>query len=109
MVLFADPFTAYGFLSTPLFVSNALTLLGFFLAAYLAIKYTQNFYERREKPRSWVMIVFGLIFIVVAELMQFLLPYRIDPTLWENIFVLIAQNAGIILIAGGAYSLSKEV
>lgn len=104
-----DPFSVFGLLSIPILVSNLITLLGFFLAAYFAIKYTRTFYEGREKPKSWVMIVIGLIVISIAELSQFLLPYIQSPTLIEGIFGLIAQDMGIVVIVLGCFLLFREV
>ena len=104
-----DPFSVFGSMSIPLLVSNLITLLGFFLAAYFAIKYTKSFYGRREKPKSWIAIVIGLVVISIAELGQFLLPYIENPTIFEGAFALLAQDVGIVMIVLGCYLLFKEV
>lgn len=104
-----DPFSVFGLLSVPILVSNLITLLGFFLATYFAIRYTIAFYGGREKPKSWVMIVIGMTIISIAELGQFTLPYVQNPTLIEGVFGLITQDIGIAMIALGCFLLFREV
>ncbi|MFQ6055791.1 MAG: hypothetical protein ACE5J3_07400 [Methanosarcinales archaeon] len=107
--MWSDPLTVFGSLSIPLLVSNFLTLLGFILAAFFALKYTQLFYEGRPKPKSWILIVAGLLAISISEIGQFLMPYRINPLIIEAIFTLITHSTGIILIVAGCYLLYKEI
>jgi uncharacterized membrane protein len=107
--MWANPLTIFGNLSMPLLFSNSLTLIGFILAAYFAISYTKSFYADRPKPKSWLLIVFGLIVISFSEVDQFIISYVIGPTLTEGLIVLVMQSLGIILVAFGTFLLYKEV
>lgn len=104
-----NPLTALGELSIPFLISNLITLLGFFIAAYLAIKYTQKFYGGRPKPNSWVFIVAGLIIISLSEIGQFLLSYISSPSILEGVVTLVTFDGGIVLIVLGSYLLYRGV
>lgn len=108
-MLFTDPFTAFGSMSIPFFISNLATFAGFLLATYFALKYTMKFYEGRPKPLSWELIITGLTALCISEFIQFFMPYRISMSDWELILNLVAQNFGILLIVVGCYLIWKEV
>ena len=99
----------FDYLSIPFLISNFIVVLGFVLSAWFAWKYTKTFYEGRERPKSWLLIIFGLSIMVVSEIGQFLLPYWSDPTILMGSTILLIQNAAVILIASGCYLLFKEV
>ena len=105
--MWENPLTVFGGFSIPLLTSNFLTLLGFFAAAYLALKYTERFYEGRGAPNSWRFIVAGLLTISISEIGQFLLPYRISPTQIEGGMTLITFSVGIVLVVYGTYLLYR--
>lgn len=107
--MWANPLIVIGSMSIPFLISNFATFLGFVLATYFALMYTKKFYEGRDKPASWVLIVAGLASFCVSEIGQFLLPYRISPLVIEAIIILIAQSSGVLMIAVGSYLLLKEV
>lgn len=110
--MWADPLTTFGNLSIPLLISNSLTLIGFIIATYFALKYTRKFYEGRPMPKSWLLIIIGLIFLIGSEATQFLIPYRIDPVttiLFINSLAITAQDIGIFLIVFGCFFLYREV
>ena len=107
--MWIDPFLALGAISLPFFISNLLTFIGFLLATYFSFTYVAHFFEDRAKPMSWVMIVGGLTAFCFSELGQFLLPYRINPGVAEAVYVLAAQNIGIIMIVIGTIMLFREV
>ena len=106
---FNNPLTALLNLSIPFLVSNIITLAGFLLATFFAIRYTRIFYEGRPLGRSWASIIYGLIVLSSAETGELLLNYRISPTFYEGALILGAQMVGIMLIAFGCYNLSKEI
>jgi len=107
--MWINPLTMLGAMSIPFFVSNFATFLGFVLATYFSITYTKKFYEGRGKPSSWTLIVAGLAAFCISEFGQFLLPYRSNPFVFEALIILIAQSAGVLMIAIGSYLLLKEV
>lgn len=107
--MWANPLTVVGPMSIPFLLSNFATFLGFILATYFAMLYTKKFYEGRDKPISWTLIVAGLASFCVSEFGQFLLPYRVNPFALEAIIILIAQSSGVLMIAVGSYMLLKEV
>ncbi len=107
--MFENILTAFGNLSVPFLMSNFLTLLGFFVAAYLAIKYTKIFYGGRGAPNSWRFIVAGLLSISISEVGQFLLSYVSSPSQIEGAMTLITFDVGIVLIVWGTYLLYRGV
>ena len=107
--MWIDPFLALGFISLPFFVSNLLTFIGFIFATYFSLTYVTRFFEDKAKPMSWVMIVSGLTAFCFSELGQFLLPYRLNPSIAEAVYVLAAQNIGIIMIVIGTIMMFREV
>lgn len=107
--MFTDPLTAIGVMSIPFLISNLGTFVGFILATYFAFRYTFSFYEGRPKPLSWTLIITGLCSLCVSEMIQFFLPYRINPTGIEIAIGLIAQNFGTLLIVVGCYLIWREV
>ena len=107
--MWLNPFLALGAISLPFFISNLLTFIGFLLATYFSFTYVIRFFESRPKPMSWVMIVSGLAAFCFSEFGQFLLPYRVDPAVAEAVYVLAAQNIGIIMIAIGTIMMFREV
>lgn len=107
--MWANPLTAIGTMSIPFLISNFATFLGFMLATYFTISYTKKFYEGRDKPASWTLIMAGLASFCISEFGQFLLPYRINPFAIEALVILIAQSSGVLMIAVGSYLLLKEV
>lgn len=107
--MWENPLIVFGNLSIPFLVSNFLTLLGFFVAAYFAIKYTKIFYEGRGAPNSWRFIVAGLLSVSISEIGQFLLPYTINPSQIAGAMTLITFDVGIVLIVWGTFLLYKGV
>lgn len=110
--MWADPFTIFGAISIPMFASNILTVLGFFLAAFFALGYTRKFYEGRKGPLNWILIVSGLSVLVASETFQFIILYRVEAQeiiYLYNIISVLLQNIGVILIALGSVLLLKEV
>ena len=107
--MWINPFLALGAISLPFFFSNLLTFFGFLFAAYFSLTYVVRFFEDKSKPMSWIMIVSGLTAFCFSELGQFLLPYRVAPTVTEAVYVLAAQNIGIILIVIGTIMMFREV
>ena len=108
-IQFSDPLTAFYDISVPFLLSNIITLLGFLIATWFAIRYTRIFYEGRPLGRSWSSIIYGLISLSMSETLGLFLTYRIQPTIFEGATVLGAQILGVALIALGCYSLSREV
>lgn len=108
-----DPLTVFGEMSIPLLISNLATLIGFLLATYFAADYTEKFYGKRPKPRSWVFIIAGLVSVSIAEVGEFLSPYLFSSldfiVLLIQSTILSAQGIGVILIAAGCLLLSKEI
>ena len=106
--MWENPLTFFDYLSVPFLVSNFAVLSGFFLSALFAWSYTKGFYEGREKPKSWLLIVAGLTAMVLSETGQFLLPYRVSPPVEIVTAILMVQNIGVIFIATGCYLLFRE-
>ncbi len=107
--MFENLLTAFGNLSVPFLISNLLTLSGFFIATFLALRYTQSFYGGRPKPNSWILIVAGLVSISLSEIGQFLLSYLPTPSFIEGALTLISFDMGITMIVLGTYLLYKGV
>jgi uncharacterized membrane protein len=107
--MWENPLTVFGNLSIPFLLSNFLTLLGFFVAAYLAIRYTKIFYEGRGAPNSWRFIVAGLLSVSISEIGQFLLSYISIPSQIEGAMTLITFDVGIVLVVWGTYLLYRGV
>ncbi len=108
-MVFKDPLTAFGSLSVPFFISNIITLLGFLLATWFAIKYTNIFYEGRPLPKSWFLIITGFIALSLGEIGGFYIAYRDTPIITEGASILGATMLGVTLIAVGCYQLSREI
>ncbi|MDD5416851.1 MAG: hypothetical protein PHU12_02635 [Candidatus Aenigmarchaeota archaeon] len=107
--MWINPLSVLGMLSIPFLISNLATFVGFLMATYYSITYTNKFYEGRQRPLSWILIVSGLASFCVSEFGQFLMPYRLNLSVLESIIILIAQNFGVIAIAVGCFLLYKEV
>src|SRR3989344_8985159 len=111
--MWLDPLTFLGILSIPFLVSNLATVAGFLLSAIFAWKYTVIFYEGRDKPMSWGMIIAGLSTFCLSELGQFLVPYRVYTTEFEfvaiNTVQLAVLNFAMVLIAAVCYYPCKGV
>ena len=108
-MIFNDPFTAFGGLSIPLLISDLITVAGFLLATWFAIRYTTLFYERRPLPRSWQSIIAGFVSLSIGEVGGFLIGYRVSPTYFEGASILGATLLGVALIAAGCVQLSREI
>jgi len=108
-MIFKDVFTAFGTLSMPFLISNLITVLGFLIATWLAIRYTSLFYEGRPLPKSWFSIITGFVSLSFGEVGQFLIGYRDFPTIFEGATVLGATLLGVTLIAVGCFHLSREI
>ncbi len=106
--MWLDPITAFGIISIPMLVSNLATVIGFFIATYFALKYTELFYGGRPKPKCWLLIVAGLSIITISELSQFLISYRTNPTVLEAMVILTTYSIGVLLIAIGSALLLRE-
>lgn len=110
--MWVDPLVAFGDMSIPILISNAATLIGFFLASFFALKYTHKFYEGRPTPKSWFMIILGLSVLVVSEALQFIITYIEEvATLLQfyNIVAISIQDIGIVVVLLGTFFLFKEV
>ncbi len=110
--MWVDPITAFGDFSVPLLISNLATLLGFVLAAFFALKYTNNFYEGRATPKSWFFIILGLSIVVISETLQVLLLYTVEPLSLlrsYNAIALVIQDIAMIMIVLGCLFLFREV
>jgi len=107
--MWQNPLILFGNLSIPFLVSNFLVVLGFVLSAWFAWGYTRKFYEGREKPLSWLLIVLGLSIMILSETGQFLSPYRVGITTLQATAILITQNIAVVMIAAGCYLLYREV
>jgi len=107
--ILGNPLNTFGEMSIPILISNFITLCGFILATWFAARYTDILYGGRPKPKSWLLIINGLLSLSIAETGQFLLPYRINPMIIEATLILISQGFGAILITIGCYLLSREM
>ncbi len=110
--MWADPFSILGWLSIPFFVSNLAVAIGFFMTVFFGWQYTKQFYEGRDKPLSWGLIIAGLSFLAISEFGQFLTPYRIFETTADFVFangaILLVQNFSMLLLVAGCYFLARE-
>jgi len=107
--MWENPLIVFGNLSIPFLLSNFLTLLGFFVAAFFALMYTKKFYEGRGAPNSWRFVVAGLLSISISELGQFLLSYITDPSQMVGAMILITFDVGISLMVYGSYLLYRGI
>jgi hypothetical protein len=102
-------FEIFGWLSWPIIISTALTVILLAIAGYLGLRYTHKFYGDRPTPRSWILIVVALLAFFVAELGEFSVLLHVLPGYFEAIIELSAHAAAGIAMMLGCYCLYKEV
>ncbi len=96
-------------------IGSSLTCVVFlFVSAALALRYTHIFYGDRPVPRSWMLIMLGLLANALAEAGELgvfgeAVFLGTIPGIPEGMVELAAHAIGGIALAAGAYMLWKEI
>ena len=85
-----------------------------FSASALALRYTHTFYGDRPVPRSWLLIMLGLLGNAIAEAGELgvfgeVVFTHTIPGIPEGMIELAAHAVAGIALAAGAYMLWKEI
>lgn len=101
-------------LDTFIMVTSVASVILLFLTNFSSLKYTRTFYGDRPIPRSWVLIMIGLLGNAIAESGE-LWGYadvalkQMIPSLSVGMIGLVAHMIAGISLAIGAYMLWKEI
>lgn len=103
-----------GLLNWLIIVTSFIGVMFLFAAAGFAIRYTKTFYGDRPVPRSWMLIVIGLLANAIAETGELgvfgeVLLLNTMPGIPEGMIELAAHAIGGIALGAGAYMLWKEM
>lgn len=105
---------ALGLLESYIIGSSLVGVVLLFLSAALGLRYTHTFYGDRPVPRSWMLILLGLLANAAAEAGQLgvfgeaVFQHAI-PGIPEGMVELAAHSVAGIALAAGAYMLYKEI
>lgn len=104
-----DPFTMFGEISTFVFITSIITILGFLAAGTFIYLYYKKFYGVGEVPRGWKIFFSGLILGSLYQLLKVPYTYKWIYGDMFTILFLVFQVAVIGVLVYGLYILKKEV
>jgi len=95
-------------------ITSLIALVLFFLSSGSALSYTKTFYGDRPVPRSWLLIVMGIVINAIAEAGELgvfveVIFWNIIPGIPEGMIELAAHAIAGIILAIGGYMLWKEI
>ncbi|MBU5557897.1 MAG: hypothetical protein QW751_02260 [Candidatus Aenigmatarchaeota archaeon] len=103
-----------GLLDSFIIATSGIGVTLLFVSSALALRYTHVFYGDRPVPRSWIMILVGLLANAIAEAGELgvfgeALFWHTIPGIPEGMVELAAHAIAGIMLAIGAYMLYKEI